>query len=337
MSILDSVKGAITSGASSITKGAGTAFDLLNPSKTRLNIAGLFPGGGKSSGTPTETRIGFQSGSGSGGATAAAEDDWRVRISLGENSKIFYKDNENQLLAPLIATNGVIFPYTPSIAVTHTANYGSNALTHSNYDHPYYQNSVVNDITISGEFTVQNNIEGQYLMAAIYFLRSATKMFFGQGGAEIGNPPPVVFLDGYGSHYFPHIPCVITTFTHTLPADADYIQVPITKTALVETARAESTGSTDPVTAPDNAPNWNLVGVAGNESAAAKLAANNAKSNKTSFGYSSITTTTRVPTVSTISITLKPIYSRKNVHDNFNLKKFANGDLLGGKDRGGFL
>jgi hypothetical protein len=47
-------------------------------------------------------------------------------------------------------------------------------------------------------------------------------MWFGQS-TRAGTPPPIVFLDGYGEHYFPHVPCVITSFAHTMPPEVDYI------------------------------------------------------------------------------------------------------------------
>ena len=47
-------------------------------------------------------------------------------------------------------------------------------------------------------------------------------MFFGNS-SNPGNPPPMVFLDGYGDHYFPHVPCVVTQFSHTMPSDVDYV------------------------------------------------------------------------------------------------------------------
>jgi hypothetical protein len=235
-------------------------------------------------------------------------------------------------MAPLIETNGVIWPYTPSIQVSHVANYSTAVLTHSNYSAHFYNNSDVNDITVSGEFTVQSVEEGQYLMAAIYFLRASTKMFFGQG-TNMGNPPPILFLDGYGSHYFPHVPCVITNFTHNLSNDVDYLQVPITQTSLEDVV----------LRAPDN-PNGSV-----------DLATNSITGSKgetfipdmgrgtrpqkivNSQKFTSIVSTTRVPTASTVSVTLRPVYSRKNLHDRFNLNDFAQGKLIGTKDFGGFL
>ena len=332
------------SAGSSVTRalsgGTSSVFSLLNPSNARNAISGLLPGG-LSSAAKGAPSIGFQNANGSGGATAANEDDWRVRISLSPGARIWYQDPTmlpNALMYPLAETNGVIFPYTPAITVNHNAQYSSATLTHSNYPAHFYNYSEVADINISGDFTVQNPSDGQYLMAAIYFFRSATKMFFGQGENE-GNPPPIVFLNGYGSHYFPHVPCVVTSFQHQLPDDVDYIQVPISRTTLQESQIAAPTDTnnttpdlaTNSITGPNGetyVPNWGR-----------DAEKNNARMNTTKTEYSTITTTSRLPTRSSISITLRPMYSRKNLADNFDLDKFAQGLLLANKDTGagGFL
>lgn len=313
--------------------GSNTVFDLLNPSKARNAISGLLPGGASSQ-AKSIPNIGFQSASGSGGATAAAEDDWRVRVSLAAGAGIFYQDPTllpNALMYPLLETNGVIWPYVPQISVTHQANYTPVGLTHSNYPAHFYNNSEVADIQVSGEFTVQSPADGQYLMAAIYFFRAATKMFFGQG-ANVGNPPPIVFLDGYGSHYFPHVPCVLSSFQHTMPAEVDYIQVPISKTTLSETPSTPGNSNFGSVQLSEEEQKYvpSLL-QASKEGTRATSAPN--------LQYNTITTTTRVPTVSTLAVTLKPIYSRKNIHERFDLSKFASGGLLADNDKGfgGFI
>ena len=316
----------------SVPKSSGTVFDLLNPANARRLRSG-FPGlGGLGGLSKLIPNIGFGDGSLGRGASAAGEDDWRVRLSLADSATIFYKDNktQNSIMAPLVETNGVIWPYTPTISVSHVANYSTSVLTHSNYSAHFYNNSDVSDITVSGEFTVQSLEEGQYLMAAIYFLRSATKMFFGQGD-NLGNPPPILFLDGYGSHYFPHVPCVVTNFTHNLSSDVDYIKVPITQTSLEDVT----------LTAPDN-PNGgggpSLYDYGTGDLKAVSFAPNFGSKKATSTQkFTSIVSTTRVPTASTVSVTLRPVYSRKNLHDRFNLNDFAQGKLIGTKDFGGFL
>ena len=317
----------------SIPKSGSTAFDLLNPANARRSKSG-FPGvGGTSALGKLIPNFGI-GGSPGGGASAAGEDDWRVRLSLADNATIFYKDTstQNSIMAPLVETNGVIWPYTPSIQVSHVANYSTAVLTHSNYSAHFYNNSDVSDITVNGEFTVQSVEEGQYLMAAIYFLRASTKMFFGQGLTNVvGNPPPILFLDGYGSHYFPHVPCVITNFTHNLSNDVDYLQVPITQTTLEDVSS---------VNAPDN-PNGavNYLDNDGLKHIPALGRGTNLVKKASTQKYTTITSTTRVPTSSTVSVTVRPVYSRQNLHDRFNLSEFAQGKLIGDKKKGfgGFL
>ena len=312
--------------------GSNTAFDLLNPSRARNAISGLLPGG-ISSMSKSTPNIGFQSMSGTNGATAAAEDDWRVRVSLSPNAKLFYQDitqGNNTIMHPLIETNGVIWPYTPSITVSHAANYLSTPLTHSNYPAHFYNNSEVQDIQISGDFTVQNMEDGQYLMAAVYFFRSATKMFFGQG-SNAGNPPPIVFLDGYGSHYFPHVPCVVTNFTHVLSNDVDYIQVPISQTVL-------DTSPVDPNRSVNLTPEEQKYVpslLVSNTQATTPSTQATVRNSRTK----SITTSTRVPTISTVTVSLRPMYSRSNLHNRFNLDDFAAGKLVADQQNGfgGFI
>jgi len=336
------ITGAISSAAGLIGSGsksaASSVFSLLDPKNARLNLSGLLPGGTMGPGKNSGPTVGFKGSSGL--ASTIEEEDWRVRISLGDKATILYKDptlspmGENQLMLPLIKTNGVIFPYTPQIEVTHLANYQTAALTHSNYPAHFYNNSEVSDIRVSGEFTVQSEEEGQYLMAAIYFFRSATKMFFGQG-ANQGNPPPLVFLDGYGSHYFPHVPCVISSFSHTMPNEVDYIQVPVTSTSLEEVA-IDPELEMNAVNAVENR------GVNNSEFVPGLLQASpqgQMSAGTTRMQYKTITTSTRLPTSSTISITLKPIYSRRNLHERFDHAKFAAGKLLQDNDLGlgGFI
>lgn len=238
----------------------------------------------------------------------SANQDWRVRVSLAPNSDYFYNDKLNTILSPLVslpggmnggansvASNlgnlfgvsgstrvGVVFPYTPQISITHTANYTEQKLTHSNYTNYFYDNSAVSAINISGEFTVQSVDEGQYLLAAIYFFRSVTKMFFG-ADPNAGNPPPLVYLNGYGQYYLPNVPCVVTSFQHTMPADVDYIDIP--------------------------------------------------EPSATASGYnpqyvSARLNSTRMPTSSTMVLSLQPIYSRSAQSQGFSLNDFARGALV---------
>lgn len=317
-------------------KSASSVWQLLNPANARRAIAGLFEGG-KSSQAKQGPNIGFASqAGGSGSATGLAEEDWRVRISLPQDASFFYKQSgdANNIQLILQTTNGVIFPYTPSITVNQIARYSTSSPTHSNYAQVFYGSSDVSEINISGDFTVQNEKEGQYLLAVIYFLRACTKMFFGQGDLA-GNPPPIVFLDGYGAHYFPHVPCVITSFSHNMPNDVDYVNVPIIRKDLVgfnlNNKADVAFNFSDAALQPPGTP-----GRPGAGELAGKTTTFSGQSDEV---YNTITNSTRLPTNSTITVTLRPVYSRSNVHDRFDLEKFARGELISDPKTGygGFL
>lgn len=194
----------------------------------RLNIAGLFPNAKASARPAPKASVQWLD---SGVTPANQKDDWRISVSTDAN--ILYNanftDSDTAILQPLVKTMGVNFPITPTIQVTHTATYSNQRLTHSNYAMQFYEGSEVASIAINGEFPIQSIEEGQYLLAAIYFFRSATKMFWGNED-KAGTPPPLLYLDGYGDYYFPHVPCVLTNFTHSLPDNVDYLEIPITDT-----------------------------------------------------------------------------------------------------------
>jgi hypothetical protein len=145
--------------------------------------------------------------------------DMRVKISdpSGRISRL------GGALEPLRRTDyKVVFPYTPEISVSHSANYSSSSLTHSNYEYMFYQNSVVSEININAIFTARNPIDAEYVLAVQHFFRSVTKMFYGQDDIA-GLPPIVCRLEGHGDLQFSYVPVVITGFTVTLPSDVDYI------------------------------------------------------------------------------------------------------------------
>lgn len=185
---------------------------FADSSSARLAAAGL-PAGGRTPSSAGFNQASVNFSSGSQGGTAGK--DWRIKISC---PALGYPGVQE----PLQATNGVVFPYTPQITVVHQANYSAQRFTHSNYPHYAYESSEVQNIQITGDFTAQNSLEASYVLACIYFFRSVTKMFFGQS-ENARNPPPLVFLSGYGTYYFPNVPCAVTQFSHTMPNEVDYI------------------------------------------------------------------------------------------------------------------
>lgn len=197
-----------------------------SPSAARLAVSGLVSGATNALADVAGRVFNFNFLNANGNSIAA-EDDWRVRVSLQPGvAALFYGNPNNPLMYKLNSTSGVIFPYTPQINISHSARYGQTALTHANYSSYFYEGSQVESINITADFTVQNIDEGQYFAAVIHFFRSMTKMFYGNSQLA-GTPPPMVYLDGYGEAYMPHVPCVVTNFTHTMPSDVDYIEVPV--------------------------------------------------------------------------------------------------------------
>lgn len=269
-----------------------------DPSAARLAGSGLLAGAGNVLSDIAGRVFNFDFKA-ANGTPLPPEDDWRLRISMQPRTAgIFYDNPQNRIMYTLAQTRGLIFPYTPSITVSHSAKYGSSALTHSNYASYFYEGSEVGQISINADFTVQNFEEGLYLMAAIQFMRATTKMFYGQSPIA-GTPPPIVLLNGYGPAYLPNVPCVVISFSHTMPSDVDYVDIPV---------------GLNVTNASNGAVTQNTAGVR-----------------------------TRLPTSSQMQITLQPVYSRKNIHENFTLEKFASGGLISGSgypgqaSLGGFL
>jgi hypothetical protein len=159
-----------------------------------------------------------------GASAQSAGNDWRVKIHLPSDAAQF--DN-SPILEPLRrSSNAMVFPTTPTVNVIHSASYNALQPVHTNYAYQVYQHSTVENITVTADFPVENEQDGAYWIAAVHFLRSVTKMYYGNSNNR-GAPPPLVHLSGYGDFVFDRVPCVVSMFTVDLQKDIDYIQVPI--------------------------------------------------------------------------------------------------------------
>ena len=156
-----------------------------------------------------------------GGVKNQKNVDRRVRIRP-KNDSLY----GSGLLQVIKTTNGCIFPYTPTINISHTANWSPYQLVHTNYHTQTYTNTAIDDIMISGVFTAQDENEAVYAHAAIHFFKTMTKMYFGKDTANRGAPPPVLLLSGHGKDVFDDIPVVIKSFTMDYNQEADMVQVP---------------------------------------------------------------------------------------------------------------
>jgi hypothetical protein len=194
----------------------------------------------------------------------ADSNDWRVRITT--DFKLF----DSYVFNKLADTGGVVFPYLPQISISTTANYTSVEPTHNNYPFQSYKNSQVNEITIAGEFSCETSADAEYWIAATLFFKTATKMFFGQG-SNVGNPPVICRLSGYGTSIFDNVPVVVKSFSVDLPKDVNYV-------------------------------NYNGI-----------------------VNTGSVASNTWVPVLSTITVTVMPIYNRERLRQ-FSLEEYSRGD-----------
>lgn len=258
--------------------------------------------------------------------------DWRVKISLAPGANYLYADTSNSLLSCLNSTQGVIFPYTPTISTSYVAQYDQTDLTHSNYRGYFYKNSRVEQVTVNGTFTAQNTPEANYLLAVIHFFRSVTKMFYGQD-KERGTPPPIVYLTGYGEFQFQRHPCLVSNFSYNLPNGVDYIRT--------QPVNLNNTLGNDS-SAPKNATFAQILGGLGLQPQLDRLGTltdllSGKKLSRDKGGpandlninvVNSTTQATYVPTKMEIQVSLLPLQSRKQISQEFSLKEFANGNLL---------
>jgi hypothetical protein len=169
---------------------------------------------------PTDAMPVFKSHTGATVKIPKGDNDWRVSLSITPIMQNMPMD----LLGPLAKTDGkMVFPFTPSIIFSHSASYNAMQPTHTNYPFFNYQSSAVDAITIAGDFFAENAEDARYWVAAVTYLRTVTKMFYGNS-ENTGNPPPIVKLNGYGEFVFNDVPCVVTAFNIDLPQDVDYIK-----------------------------------------------------------------------------------------------------------------
>lgn len=255
--------------------------------------------------------------------------DWRVRLSLTPGANYLYKADPPGILAPLAATDGIIFPYTPNIQVNYASNYEPTDATHTNYKIYQYKNSAVDNITITCEFTAQDTYEANYLLAVIHFFRSVTKMFYGQDNGPTpanGTPPPLCYLYGLGAFQFEAHPLAITNFTYNLPIEVDYIRATTNETTPAGVNKSQSN-------VPNNSYSPSSIRLQGTN------ASPGAVTNPPQFAQQTGGTVqpTYVPTKMQISISAVPIISRNNISNYFSLKEYATGKLLRGvqSKRGG--
>jgi hypothetical protein len=251
----------------------------------------------------------------------ANSNDWRVRLSL----PTWPSFRNSPVLSPLKDAGGLIFPYTPQITMTSKANYTTIPVTHQNHTFRAFQNSEHGEISITAPMNVEDPTQGLYWIAAVHYLRSLTKMFTGTD-PKAGNPPPIVMLNGYGNYVFKNVPVVVTTFTTSLDAASDYIGVNV-----VGSAAGAAAGVADAIGGLAGSLGGAIPGISGITDTVSSLAGGigQVASLAGSFGIGGTTSggVTHVPTKSSFTVSLQPMYSRNSMR-NFSLDRFVQGGYI---------
>jgi hypothetical protein len=301
---------------------AGVLNNLQDPTKLLSGLRSLnLPVGGNTA-SP-----GGNIGAAWGGNEA--EKDWRVKLSI-PNIGVF---QSSSILQPVISAGAMVFPYTPSIKISHTANYDEQSITHQNYQFITYQNSKVDKINISAPFYVEDAVQAQYWLAAVHYFRSVSKMFTGSdAGSNAGSPPPIVYLSGYGDFVFKNIPVVVTSFSVDLSSDTNYISTSL---------RASIPKPAGPTAAApvSQANGWMSLAsaalqTAGLQNIAGMVTGLSSKNSQGSFQQrvqiQAMQGDSHVPVKSTFEVGLQPIYSRQTIRQ-FSLQDFVKGAYVDNK------
>jgi len=265
-----------------------------------------------------------------GAISAFTEDtyanDWRVRLSLANWTSF----KSSPVLTPLKDSGGLIFPYTPKINIHSGATYSKIDTTHTNYTFQAFKSSDPGTIKITAPMYVSDPIEGLYWIAMVHYLRSLTKMFTGND-PKAGNPPPIIMLNGYGNYVFKNVPVVVTSMDVTLEDKCDYIGVNV-----VGSAAGNLEGTADAIGGLANSIGGAFGGAFGGALGSATSIISGLAGGVGqvagllgSFGIGGTTSggVTHVPTRSTFSVTLQPMYSRNSAR-KFSLDRFVTGGYL---------
>lgn len=251
----------------------------------------------------------------------ADPNDFRVRLSL----PYWISFRNSPVLEPLSKAGGLIFPYTPIINIKSSANYTPENIIHNNYSFTAYKNSNPGSITINAPMNVEDQNQALYWIAATHYLRSVTKMFTGYD-PKAGNPPPIIYLNGYGNYVFKNIPVVVQSFDCQLQNDCDYISTEVVGSTLSNigniTDSAEGlAGSIGGAISGLSGITSTISSIAGGVGPVTNILGDLGIGGRTSGGLA------YVPTKSTFTVTLLPVYSRTSIRQ-FSLDRFVTGGYI---------
>lgn len=153
-------------------------------------------------------------------------------VGRDQKAKLVAKDVGNTsmfskgIMSNLQKFGGVVFPYTPTIQISHAAAYGEYDIPHSIYQAQYFSHTANPTISVQATFTAQDEEDAIMSAAALQFFKSMTKMDFGLEAKKLktaGAPPPVLLFSAYGALHFKNTPVVVKNFSYALSEEPDYI------------------------------------------------------------------------------------------------------------------
>jgi len=153
-------------------------------------------------------------------------------VANDQKARLVVKDIANTtmfdegILQYLRPMGGVVFPYSPTIQISHGASYGAYDTPHSIYQSQYFAHTTNPTISLQATFTAQDTADMAMSAAALQFFKSATKMDFGRSAKAFqtaGAPPPVLLFSAYGALHFKNTPVVVTSFNYALTESEDYV------------------------------------------------------------------------------------------------------------------
>lgn len=131
----------------------------------------------------------------------------------------------NNALWPIFMTNGLIFPYNPTISENVSVNYESVELTHSNEAYFAYKNTSNVRINLSNAMWTCDTFDNAiYALAALHFFRTYSNMDFGRG--QSGRPPSPMWFSAYGDYAYNRVPVLFEKADWSFPNDIDYVGIP---------------------------------------------------------------------------------------------------------------
>ena len=184
-----------------------------------------------------EDNDGIQTGAGgsdgaqesAGSNRKASHSDYRARLQLyKKNAETFFDHKNKNVLTPLIANRGVVFPYTPNIFLSRSANYGSMDFKGANFPVYTYMNSSPPMLPLICQFTATTKEEGRYMLAAWRFFNILTQSDFGEQAVnqkKAGSPPPVLQFSYLGPFGFDRVPVLMTDFNVIIGNNVDMVPV----------------------------------------------------------------------------------------------------------------